>query len=52
MTTSGITDRATDGGSGFSTAEIKARIKEMFDARGPRIPAKKDGSRDRDEDEP
>ncbi|WP_280183171.1 hypothetical protein [Nocardia cyriacigeorgica] len=52
MTTSGIADRRTDRGSSFSTAEIKARIEEMFDARGPHIRGEEDGSRDLDEAEP
>ncbi|NEW41891.1 hypothetical protein [Nocardia cyriacigeorgica] len=52
MASSGIADRATDRGAGFSTSEIRARIKEMFDARTQHIRADGNGSRDRDEGEP
>ncbi|WP_280235541.1 hypothetical protein [Nocardia cyriacigeorgica] len=52
MTSSGTADRTAEPGSGFSTTEIKARIKEMFDARTQPIRVDGNGSRDRDEGEP
>ncbi|WP_280498955.1 hypothetical protein [Nocardia cyriacigeorgica] len=52
MTSSGIAERRTHRGSSFSTAEIKARIKDMFDARTQHVRADGNGSRDRDEGEP
>ncbi|MFE3446684.1 hypothetical protein ACFXNW_26955 [Nocardia sp. NPDC059180] len=52
MNSSGIADRTTGRGSSFSTAEIKARIKEMFDARTHHIRVDGNDGRDRDEAEP
>ncbi|WP_459547588.1 hypothetical protein [Nocardia sp. X0981] len=49
MTASGIADRRNDSATSFSTAEIKARIEEMFAAR---TPTDRYDSRDRDEKEP
>jgi hypothetical protein len=51
MTSAGIADQKTSRGAGFSTAEIKARVEEMFDARAQHIRAEGDGG-DRDEAEP
>ncbi|MEV0110128.1 hypothetical protein AB0H42_27845 [Nocardia sp. NPDC050799] len=52
MTASGIVDRRDERESKFGTAEIKARIEALFDARTPLAHKDRHDNRDRDEKEP
>jgi hypothetical protein len=52
MTAPGIADRGNKRDSKFGTAEIKARIEALFDARTPHAPKDRYDNRDRDEKEP
>lgn len=52
MTAPGTLDRRKDDSSKFSTAEIKARIAALFDARTPRTRTDRHDSSDRHEEEP
>ncbi|MCX0271627.1 hypothetical protein NLM24_13095 [Nocardia zapadnayensis] len=52
MTAPGIADRRNERESNFGTAEIKARIEALFDARTPLAGKDRHGNRDRDEKEP